>query len=52
MGFHDIHPLVSFNSPSDVWAENPSFLICEILFFVLLVLCTVHAIRSGPRHRW
>lgn len=44
---HDWLPLISFNDPSKVWKHEPTFLIAELLFIGLLVLCTgVSLVRS------
>lgn len=40
---------ISFRSPREILDENPTFLICTIVFQLLALLSLIHAIRSGPR---
>jgi uncharacterized membrane protein len=49
MTFHEIHPLVAFTDPAKVWSDQPSFLVGEIVFTLLFLLCALHALTSGRK---
>ena len=33
---------VQFRDPTDIWKKHPSFLICEIMFYVIALLTLKH----------
>ena len=41
--------VISFRSPLEIWAENPTFLLAEVMFFTWAALTMKHALRSGGR---
>eukprot|EP00731_Ephydatia_muelleri_P004982 Em0002g1158a len=41
--------IISFRSPLEIWAENPTFLLVEVTFLVWVTLTMKHALRSGGR---
>ncbi len=43
-------PWRHFNSPVDQWAVLPSFVVGELLFITLALICLWHAVRSGRDH--
>ena len=44
--------LISFRNPIDILRNEPTFLVCELLFYMLAYLTFRHAWRSGRRYRW
>eukprot|EP00047_Mylnosiga_fluctuans_P008306 m.258151 g.258151 ORF g.258151 m.258151 type:complete len:386 (-) comp21333_c0_seq1:48-1205(-) len=47
MVLHNILPLVSWRSPADVWAHEPTFLVAEIVCSALTLLMLRHALRTA-----
>ena len=45
--WHPFLPLLAFNDPADVWADNPSFLVAECLFLALLLWVTLYAVLKA-----
>ena len=41
--WHNIFPLVHINDPSDIWNNQPSFLIAEVVFSLFFLSITRHA---------
>jgi hypothetical protein len=44
--------LISMRSPFDIWDKEPTFLICELLYYIVAVLTFMHAKRHGRRYMW
>eukprot|EP01059_Diplonema_ambulator_P000029 TRINITY_DN10018_c0_g1_i1.p1 TRINITY_DN10018_c0_g1~~TRINITY_DN10018_c0_g1_i1.p1 ORF type:complete len:414 (+),score=116.07 TRINITY_DN10018_c0_g1_i1:745-1986(+) len=45
--WRDIYPLVQFRDPAAVWEHEPTFVICEVMFVVLLLLELYDGARRG-----
>lgn len=41
--------LLSFRSPAEIWAENPTFLLLEVVTYIWAILLYKHARRHGGR---
>jgi hypothetical protein len=39
-------------SPSEIWHDEPTFLLCELEIYLLAALAAVHAYRHGGRFAW
>ena len=46
------HPLWTPRSPIEIYREEPTFLICELLFITTAILSLVHALRYRGRYLW
>ena len=46
---HSVHPIIAFRDPLEIWQTEPTFLVGEILFHVLLCCGLVTAVCQGRK---